>query len=369
MRDAKASLFSDLCMEEKEVGKDKDKNKDTTVYNIVDSVKGGCGKTTFAIMLSLMLDNYLRGDSNNDETVSCLIDMDIQGSALMYLLFGKTYLDSEQNRKTFRFLNDRVLAVEDTVMKYVQKFHFTKEKKTLPKPRFDVICCDPRSESKKKFRSMSSQNYSPEVLYSTFRMGLANMLSNIKKQMPYQHKQIIFDMPPNADGYSDAVYDVMLKKDYSVIEKDDDCNLFLMQTLDQGQCQATLDYFKELSASENFENLNKIFFVFNDWLGFTNGGKEDMMQFSGAVSYARDYISSNCGWAEELQEKIYFIGLEFNQAYYRLCTQTDGIQNAEMPVGLKSPVKYIQNFFKEEFPLTDKQLKKLLGINEEKSGV
>lgn len=62
------------------------------IYNIIDSVKGGCGKTTFGIMLSLLLDKYRTKKKNNGETMACMVDVDIQGSALLYLLFGKTYI-------------------------------------------------------------------------------------------------------------------------------------------------------------------------------------------------------------------------------------------------------------------------------------
>lgn len=311
------------------------------VYNIIDSVKGGCGKTTFSITLSSILN-----ESGSDaETSSCLIDMDIQGSALLYLLYGKTFLEVQKNVK---FLNDRVIAIgEDgeTAGEFIYPFCF----KDALKNDFDVIFCDPRTESKKKFRSMSNQNYSPEVLYSTFRMGLANMLSSLKRQKPYNYSQIVFDMPPNADGYSDAVYDIMLKKDYSVLKRGDFCNLFLLHTLDMGQRQATLDYFSELASSENFHKFNKIFFVFNDWCGYKNAGQEDKGLFNEAVLYEREQIYNQFGIAasRDILKKIYFIGLAFNEEYYRICTGKDGIRNVPLVEGFRTPVKYITNMFED----------------------
>ena len=346
-----------------------DKNKGV-IYNIIDSVKGGCGKTTFAITLSMILNHYLTESSFNNETSSCLIDMDIQGSALLYLLYGKSFLDILEREKKFKFLNDRVIAVgedEETAKKFINPFCFKEDSQN----HFDVIFCDPRTESKKKFRSMSNQNYSPEVLYSTFRMGLANMLSSIKGQNPYNYSQIIFDMPPNADGYSDAVYDILLKKDYSVLEKDDACNLFLLHTLDRGQMQATLDYFSELASSENFHKLNKIFFVFNDWCGYKNSGQEAKELFDDAVLYERLEIHNKLGTASKMLEKIYFVGLAFNEEYYRICTVTDGIVNVPMLDRILSPVKYITDMFEDlrKDDISDstqerqKRLKEILGLD------
>ena len=88
-----------------------EKKESAKVYNIVDSVKGGSGKTTFALMLSLLLDKKLTESRENGESSVCLVDMDIQGSALLYLLFGKSFLDGEKDRERIAYLNDRVIAV------------------------------------------------------------------------------------------------------------------------------------------------------------------------------------------------------------------------------------------------------------------
>ena len=238
------------------------------VYNIIDSIKGGCGKTTFSLMLSLLLDDRYKENRNNDESNVCLIDMDIQGSALLYLLFGGNYFQDEKEWNAFKFLNDRIVAVGDTreeTEEYMHRFRFKDKvedekkadeetgKRERSEPGIDVVFSDPRPKIKKKYRSLSNQNYSPEVLYSTYRMGLANMLSKLSEEKPYLHQYVNFDMPPNSDAYSDSVYDVLLKKEYTIMKEDDVCNLFLLQTLDKGQIRATLDYFDELSSSENFQ--------------------------------------------------------------------------------------------------------------------
>lgn len=331
------------------------------VYNIIDSVKGGCGKTTFSLMLSLLLDDRYKENRNNDESNVCLIDMDIQGSALLYLLFGGNYFQDEKEWNAFKFLNDRIVAVGDTreeTEEYMHRFRFKDkvedekkadeetEKRERSEPGIDVVFSDPRPKIKKKYRSLSNQNYSPEVLYSTYRMGLANMLSKLSEEKPYLHQYVNFDMPPNSDAYSDSVYDVLLKKEYTIMKEDDVCNLFLLQTLDKGQIRATLDYFDELSSSENFQMINKIFFVFNDWLDYEEG--KDL--FDEAVSDVKENVKS-CQLANEIRDNIYFVGLNFNKKYYRLCTQTDGIQNQEMPKNILYSIKYIANIEGEEMKI------------------
>ena len=339
-----------------------EKRESAKVYNIVDSVKGGSGKTTFALMLSLLLDNRLTEKRENEESSVCLVDMDIQGSALLYLLFGKSFLDGKKDGESIAYLNDRVIAVgeeSDKKWDYINAFYFKDNRSSGP--RTDVILCDPRTESKKKFRSMSNQNYSPEVLYSTYRMGLGNMLSGLNGMEAYLHKHVIFDMPPNADGYSDAVYDVLIKKEYSVMGKNDKCNLFLMSTMDKGQQLATLDYFFEQASSENFQKFDKIFFVFNDWCGFKEISTKTLKPddktgsqgigildkdapgfFTEAVLFFKDQISKNSMICRNtIRDKIVFLGLKFDIPYYRMCTQGDGIWNNDMPEGLLDPIKYL----------------------------
>lgn len=331
------------------------------IYNIIDSVKGGCGKTTFSLMLSLLLDDHYKEKRNNDELNVCLIDMDIQGSALAYLLFGGNYFQDEKKWNTFKFLNDRIVAVGDSwkeTEKYMHRFRFwdkTEDGKKAEKeekikdckgPGIDVIFSDPRPKIKKKYRSLSNQNYSPEVLYSTYRMGLANMLSRLDEEKLYLHEYVNFDMPPNSDAYSDSVYDVLLKKEYTIMKDGDVCNLFLLQTVDKGQIKATLDYFDELVSSENFQKINKIFFVFNDWLDF-EGGKDF---FNEAVSTVKDNLKK-CQLFKKIHDNIYFIGLNFNKEYYRLCTQNDGIRNLEMPKNMLYPIKYITNIESDEIKI------------------
>lgn len=337
------------------MGKSEDKN--AMMYNIVDSVKGGCGKTTFSIELSLMLDNYYAESRNNDETSSLLIDMDIQGSALMYLLLGNSYLEKDNRENTFKFLNDRVITVGNQISdEYIHQFQFKTEREA---PRFDVIYCDPRSKAKRKFRSVSNQNYSPEVLYSTHKMGLASMLLELKSQAPYLHKNIVFDMPPNSDGYSDAVYDVLLKNDDFILDKNDVCNLFLMTTTDKGHIQTTMDYFLEIVSSEYFQKLNKIILVHNDWLNFTRGATENGI-WEDTAAYERNYLVKECSLAAEQQEKIIFVGLNFDSDYYRKCTQMDGIGNETIPLAIDSQIKYITNMAGDDIEATPEQLIKLI---------
>ena len=86
------------------------------IYNIVDSIKGGCGKTSFSLMLASALYNEKK------EQPPCLFDMDFQGTSLAYLLFGKKAgKDWKKSIGLDMFLNERVVSPKDKRVHYLIK--------------------------------------------------------------------------------------------------------------------------------------------------------------------------------------------------------------------------------------------------------
>ena len=153
-------------------------NRKKVVYNIIDSVKGGSGKSTFAIMLSLALDQWNAGKILHGENPSeiypntCLVDVDLQGTALQYLLYGKDY----PKDKNFVYYNEQTALLDEDLKNFVTHFEWQERK-------FDIVLCSPDQDVKNCYRSMSKQNYNPGVMCSTFRYGFGNMLKNCRVRM------------------------------------------------------------------------------------------------------------------------------------------------------------------------------------------
>ena len=104
-----------------------EENKKGIVYNIVDSVKGGCGKSTFSIFLALTLDadryNELMKEEKEVDMFPpevCLIDMDLQGTALAYLLFGEKIKDLKSGTGAEIYLNEKVTKYNSKEKKYIE---------------------------------------------------------------------------------------------------------------------------------------------------------------------------------------------------------------------------------------------------------
>lgn len=311
-------------------------NRKKVVYNIIDSVKGGSGKSTFAVMLSLALDKWNAGKIPYLENPPgvypniCLVDVDLQGTALQYLLYGKHYPED----KNFVYYNEQTALLDEELKNFVTHFKWQERE-------FDVVLCSPEQDVKNCYRSMSKQNYNPGVMCSTFRYGFGNMLKKLQSQSAYRYSHIIFDMPPNSDGYSDAVFYNILHSGNCIMKRDnkDKCNLFLMQTLDIGQRLATMNYFNDLFTREQMPKIDKVFFVYTDYLGFKDDRAEE---FVNAIEFVKSNIKFTMD--EEERNKIYFVAVPFLEQYYRICSDRDGIKNNKMPEGMTAPVKLLYDF-------------------------
>lgn len=325
-----------------------------TFYNIVDSVKGGCGKSTFSIMLALALDDKRRADEKGTEDEKgnqlkteipnvCLVDMDLQGTAMGYLLFGKN-IEAEGIKEVAGadiYLNEKATNDDRPQDKYVSRVSWKDD--SSQSHTFDVVLSSPKQADKNRYKMVSRQNYSPEVLYSTFRKGLANMLKRdqLFASSSREYKYVIFDMPPNSDGYSDAVFDCILDVKHRAIRREDECNLFIVQTLDMGHRYATKDYFVDLiTRNQNNEGATRIFFVFNNIFVFDVNAYE--MHFKNAIAEIKDMLN-NMKMTQIGTSQIFFVGIRFNKDYYKMCSTRDGIKNEQLPSDALKPVLFLED--------------------------
>lgn len=120
----------------------------------------------------------------------------------------------------------------------------------------------------------------------------------------------------------------------------DRCNLFLMQTLDISQRLATINYFNDLFTREQIPKIDKVFFVYTDYLNFKN--KEEEAFEKDVIGFVKSSIKFTMD--EEIKSRIYFVAVPFLEPYYRICTNSDGIRNEDMPEDMVKPVKWIYGF-------------------------
>lgn len=281
------------------------------VYNLVNSVKGGCGKTTFSIWLA-----YYLSKKNHREQVgkSGILDMDLLGTSMLAVFWGSS---TEQVIK--RELRDK---------KFINNiFHNNQYTSSYSNTillqngiNLNVVFASIDSKDKKKFKVGGHSNYSPVIKYSTFRMGLKMLLT--KNEEIRELETIIMDMPPNSDGFSEAAMECIFDKHYQITEEEDKRNLFFMVGPDYGHTVATINDLEEIINKKDEKFPDKIIIVFNDNLCSTVS--EDVMrrrmgEFKLCIN--------EMGLTEEEKDRIIFMIMNRNEKYARSSFEGNGLCN------------------------------------------
>ncbi len=269
-------------------------------YNLIDSVKGGCGKTTFSIWLACYLEKSL------------LIDMDLLGTSMQVLVYGNAY-DSQKTAYT----NDVFQGVRDNRKQFVKKVDLKNEK------CINVIFASMDYKEKDRFKAGKHSGYTPVVKHSMFRLGLRELLKHHRTLEGEAVEHFIFDMPPNSDGFSDAAMECIFNTKYSDVEDKDRKNLFMMIGADWGHTIATINELKTLLLHGDDNEPDRIFLVINCNLGddFEN---EDYNNRKEKIETAIN------AWPLEkkTKNKIVFLKMEHNKHYTELGIAGKGLKEA-----------------------------------------
>lgn len=269
-------------------------------YNLINSVKGGCGKTTFSVWLSYYLNQSL------------LIDMDLLGTSMQVLFHGNAEGHNEA------YTNDVFQGVKNSTKQFVEKIHL-KDGKDM-----NVIFSSMEYKAKDRFKAGKYSGYSPIVKHSMFRLGIRELLKHHKTIDGEAVEHFIFDMPPNSDGFSDAAMECIFNPKYSDLERDDRKNLFIMVGADWGQTYATIYELKELLLHSDDNKPDRIFLVLNNNHGDAFGNHD--------YDLRKDEIQKKVNsWPldENDRNKICFLKMEHNETYKALGISAEGLVNAE----------------------------------------
>ena len=199
-----------------------DKRMNVTV---VDSVKGGCGKTSISLKYATMF-------AQKNSKV-CYIDLDILGSSIEAFINGRKFVGKDakeiMSTGTPYGVSPFRLEVESAAKFYLNEMFngqafserfFNKirvtESATAATCYFDLIACSPDQDEKDRFKPSRLINYVGQIDYEYFAAMIEKMLKVLEK-MGYE--QIVIDMPPNSDAYTDSLFNILLRADESGREK------------------------------------------------------------------------------------------------------------------------------------------------------
>ena len=303
--------------------------KQGKTYNLINSVKGGCGKTTFSIWLAYYLS---KRNSGNESGKSAIIDMDLLGTSMLALFFGSNTWEAAKKELGDKKLINEVFRNSESTESYLKEVNF---KGFI---NLNVIFASINFKDKMKFKVGGHSNYSPIIKYSTFRSGLKKLLKQNAELKPIKH--IIMDMPPNSDGFSEAAMECVFNKHYQVTEFSDKKNLFFMVGPDYGHTIATINELEEIISKKDEGFPDKIFIVFNNNL---------CSEVSEVILQQRmgEFRNNLIGLSEDERDSIYFFIMNRNEKFAQAVFNASGLKNLspdewieifpECPVGKYAP--------------------------------
>lgn len=274
-------------------------------YNLVHSVKGGCGKTTFSIWLSYYL--------NEPQAESLLIDMDLLGTSMQVLIYGNDEVSSET-----AYTNDIFQSVKNNSRRFSRKIDWGTDK------HLHIIFSSMDYREKDRFKAGKQSGYTPVVKHSMFRLGLRELIKHHKTIDGKVVSHFIFDMPPNSDGFSDAAMECIFNPKHSDLKDADRKNLFMMIGVDWGQTVATIGELKTLFLHEDENEPDRIFIVINRNLG-------DQFDADNYVRRKKEIEEAINDWqlSEETKNKIVFLQMRHSDYYTKLGIDGIGLRNAK----------------------------------------
>lgn len=268
-------------------------------YNLINSVKGGCGKTTFSLWLAYYLEESL------------LIDMDLLGTSMQILFYGNT--DTCRTACT----NDVFQGAKDNKKNFVEQIKLATDR------YIRVIFASMDYRQKNRFKAGKYSGYTPVVKHSIFRLGLRELLKHNKTIDGKAVKHFVFDMPPNSDGFSDAAMECIFNARYSDLREEDRKNLFIMIGTDWGQTIATVHVLKALLLQGDDNEPDRIFLVINHNLGESFKEEDYDIRKRSIEMELMDWSLS-----EKLKNKIFFLKLNHNKHYTKLGIEGKGLTGA-----------------------------------------
>lgn len=210
--------------------------------HIVDSVKGGSGKSTFALKLAAALkleDEKHKHTTEKSRTIKpIIVDLDIMGTS-WFSTFGNS-ISENKNSAYIIYLNDLVLD-----WNYYRTMNFINEIKirnSLSKEvEISVVVCSNEQSAKEKFK-IDDQSKSQSIEYDVFCGRIIKLMEYLKDK---EYTDIILDMPPNSEPYSNSILKHCLKN------TKDNINLYMIASTDISHIEANINWYDNFISSFN----------------------------------------------------------------------------------------------------------------------
>ncbi len=317
------------------------------IIHAIHSIKGGCGKSTFAFTLANILyqgQGYTKEEALNNNKV-LLVDADLKGTSLKSWFFGaesgidnpevkSIYLEKDSKKYFNDFFKDSFFNLDDYIAKCIVQFPNTiAGEKTIYK-NINIVFSSSSYAAKKPFlyskNMKSTEKISVEYFEEKFKMFCKklqllavesdNSLNNdIVEANNYMYDHIIFDLSPNSDEYTDTILRTIPQVFYTKkLDEDDkkikyEFNHYILTLDDPAHITSTVEYIHELTSGElrTKDNGNIIIVINNNYdiKGFDMNFKQIREMFVTRLKSA--------GVSSGKLIKIKFIYLPFHSYFFK----------------------------------------------------
>lgn len=339
--------------------KEKEEKKSMNVH-IIHSVKGGSGKTAYSLFKAMKL-AIDKADKSENKAKVLYVDADFKGTAIKSLIYGKdlnsfSSINNSANynykylekaivdapypqygfvfNKNFQYknLNDFLnlgckniidLIVHGGLIGYTESSpedgsgEFTKKLAA----RLDFLFSSPNIEDKNKFRYLREKKLAL-LSIGLFSDRIKTLLFQILKSGQYD--DVVIDMPPGDDEYSDILLDTLRAFSLEEIKR----NIYRITTNDISHLDAEEEAFvHSLKKYKNQEEYEKYIMVYNEFR--KDEFKESILE--GHIERLKELLNSN---NSANQDKVYYDRCIYNDEYYNFC-RTETVTTTENIFSLK----------------------------------
>lgn len=309
------------------------------VYNAVYSVKGGCGKTAFSILLSY----YLSEKSGKGRKV-CLVDTDIMGSSMLNAFLPFSAIDEISEFVTaHNFINDIVdldkladtsrffVNTNDLEKLYPLEQTISEDSVVMEKKGFEITFCSPKSSDINKFRIGEEGGFETDIFHQMFRADFCSFINNNFGSK----KHIVFDMPPGSDGFSNIVFNSVFEtnsintENNHIGNEEDTRNLFFIINLDYGSIFTVLRELQTLMKKSKIKFPDNIVIVINSTTPLNEELLKDLPYER--IRYLAEKINEMLIDMRKTEyDSINFIKVEFNQKYWDALCMRGGLAKTHL---------------------------------------
>ena len=291
--------------------------------HIVDSVKGGSGKSSFSAKLCCAL--------NYSGRKACVIDLDLLGTSWYHLYFKA--VSTHTPKDEIVYLNDLVDDFDYYIKTvYMQQINFNFSGTAL---QVDVILANENENAKRKYRITDKAN-TTDISFSFF----SNIVFRLIDVLKNSYTDIILDMPPNSDPYSDKVLHECLRPGFEF-----QTSVYMVSSLNLAHVKSTFYWYTDLiynTTSQHIVSKNDFAEYFSDIYISSDSHKERrknwleksknkfFIVFNNISNTDKPILSQNDKktlvdlGVERIKSQLAYYFINFDDNFYR---NTDAIQS------------------------------------------